>query len=132
MKYVLLIHQGTTPLPGSEEWDQLPDEEKQAVFAAYGAINQTPGVTPGPTVAHRHRAPPQARRSPKKPNPSCSTDSEQGNHEKPVTQAGVEDSIVRDEEHEERGQADKASQRRRNPLWQAAQQQKRNAVDRQQ
>ena len=47
MKYMLLIHQGTTPLPGSEEWDALPDAEKQAVYADYGAINQTPGVTPG-------------------------------------------------------------------------------------
>jgi hypothetical protein len=47
MKYMLLIHQGTTPLPGSEAWDALPDEEKQAVYADYGAINQTPGVTSG-------------------------------------------------------------------------------------
>jgi hypothetical protein len=28
MKYMLLIHQGTTPLPGSPEWEALPDEEK--------------------------------------------------------------------------------------------------------
>jgi hypothetical protein len=47
MKYVLLIHQGSTPVPPSEEWDRLPDEEKQAVYAAYKAINETPGVTPG-------------------------------------------------------------------------------------
>jgi hypothetical protein len=45
MKYMLLIHQGTTPLPGSEEWKSLSDEQKGAVFAAYQAINETPGVT---------------------------------------------------------------------------------------
>jgi hypothetical protein len=47
MKYMLLIHQGTTPLPGSEEWANLSQGEQQAVYAAYGAINQTPGFTPG-------------------------------------------------------------------------------------
>ena len=47
MKYMLLIHQGDTPTPPSEEWDRLPDVEKQAVYAAYKAINETPGVTPG-------------------------------------------------------------------------------------
>jgi hypothetical protein len=47
MKYMLLIHQGTTPLPGSDEWESLSDDEKGAVFAAYRAINETPGVTPG-------------------------------------------------------------------------------------
>jgi hypothetical protein len=48
MKYMLLIHQGTTPVPGTPEWDALPAEEQQAVYADYGAINQTPGVTPAP------------------------------------------------------------------------------------
>jgi hypothetical protein len=47
MKYMLLIHQGTTPTPGSDEWDALPAEEKSAVYAAYQALNQTPGVSPG-------------------------------------------------------------------------------------
>jgi hypothetical protein len=47
MKYMLLIHQGSTPLPGTEAWDQLSDEQRQAVFTAYGAINQNPSVTPG-------------------------------------------------------------------------------------
>ena len=46
MKYVLLIHQGTTPLPGTYEWGQLSQNEQQAVYADYQAINQTPGVTP--------------------------------------------------------------------------------------
>ena len=48
MKYMLLIHQGTTPLPGSDEWDgALRTSEKGAVYADYQAINETPGVTPG-------------------------------------------------------------------------------------
>jgi hypothetical protein len=46
MKYMLLIHQGSTPLPGSEEWDRLSEDEQKAVYADYKAINETPGVTP--------------------------------------------------------------------------------------
>ncbi len=51
MKYMLLIHQGSTPLPGSDEWESLSEEEKGAVYADYQAINQTPGVTPGVQLA---------------------------------------------------------------------------------
>lgn len=47
MKYILLIHQGTTPVPGTEAWDALSAGEKGAVYAAYQALNETPGVTPG-------------------------------------------------------------------------------------
>jgi hypothetical protein len=47
MKYMLLIHQGTTPTPPSDEWDRLPDDEKKAVYRDYQAINETPGVTSG-------------------------------------------------------------------------------------
>ena len=47
MKYILLIHQGITPTPGSEEWERLSQDEQNAVYADYGAINQTPGVTAG-------------------------------------------------------------------------------------
>jgi len=47
MKYMLLIHQGSTPTPPSPEWDALPDTDKQAVYVAYQSINQTPGVTAG-------------------------------------------------------------------------------------
>jgi hypothetical protein len=44
---MLLIHQGDTPTPGSEAWDRLSEDEQRAVYAAYGSVNQTPGVTPG-------------------------------------------------------------------------------------
>jgi hypothetical protein len=48
MKYMLLIHQGTTPTPRSpEEWARLSQDEQKAVYADYQAINQTPGVSPG-------------------------------------------------------------------------------------
>ena len=47
MKYMLLIHQGTTALPGTEDWDRLSADEQQAVYRDYQAINQTPGVSPG-------------------------------------------------------------------------------------
>jgi hypothetical protein len=47
MKYMLLIHQGATPTPRSEEWERLPKQEQDAVFAAYKAIGETPGVSPG-------------------------------------------------------------------------------------
>jgi len=47
MKYMLLIHQGDTPTPGTDEWNGLSQEEQNAVYADYQAINQTPGVTPG-------------------------------------------------------------------------------------
>jgi hypothetical protein len=48
MKYMLLIHQGTTPTPQTPEaWARLSQDEQQAVFAAYQALNQTPGVTTG-------------------------------------------------------------------------------------
>ncbi len=47
MKYMLLIHQGTTPTPGSEEWENLPRDEQNGVYAAYKALNETPGFTPG-------------------------------------------------------------------------------------
>src|SRR5438105_4250366 len=46
MKYMLLIHQGDTPLPGSPEWEALSADEQQAVYRDYQAINETPGVTP--------------------------------------------------------------------------------------
>jgi hypothetical protein len=48
MKYMLLIHQGTTPTPlDPDAWATLSPEEQQAVYADYKAINETKGVTPG-------------------------------------------------------------------------------------
>jgi hypothetical protein len=48
MKYMLLIHQADAPTPRSpEEWERLSDDEQQAVYADYRAINETPGVSSG-------------------------------------------------------------------------------------
>ncbi|MDX6691335.1 MAG: hypothetical protein QOG15_2792 [Solirubrobacteraceae bacterium] len=47
MKYMLLIHQGDTPTPQTDSWQDLSAEEQGAVFAAYKALNETPGVTSG-------------------------------------------------------------------------------------
>ncbi|MEU0603928.1 YciI family protein [Streptomyces sp. NPDC006393] len=43
MKYIMLIYQGTA----FEGQAELPEEERQQVYADYQAISQTPGVTPG-------------------------------------------------------------------------------------
>jgi hypothetical protein len=48
MKYMLLIHQGSTPTPNHpDEWATLSEDEQKQVYTDYMAINQTPGVTPG-------------------------------------------------------------------------------------
>jgi hypothetical protein len=37
MKYLLLIHQGTSPTPQSpDEWATLSEDEQKAVYADYG------------------------------------------------------------------------------------------------
>ena len=51
MKYLLMIHQGSTPTPRTEAWESVPEDEKQAVYRDYAAINETPGVTPGLQLA---------------------------------------------------------------------------------
>ncbi len=52
MKYMLLIHQGTTPTPADPEaWGRLSEDEQKRVFADYQAINGTSGVTPGEGLA---------------------------------------------------------------------------------
>ncbi|HEY6456603.1 MAG TPA: hypothetical protein VIY90_15125 [Steroidobacteraceae bacterium] len=47
MKFVMLIYQGTAPLPGSEAWKALPEAQQKAIYADYGQLNKTPSVTPG-------------------------------------------------------------------------------------
>ena len=48
MKYMLLIHQGSTPTPRDPEaWARLSEEEQKEVFAAYQEINENPGVSSG-------------------------------------------------------------------------------------
>jgi hypothetical protein len=47
MKYVLLIHQGDSPTPGHDGWDDLSKEEQTQIWKDYQALNETPGVTAG-------------------------------------------------------------------------------------
>ena len=46
-KYVILIYQGSTPLPGSDEWTALSEDEQKQIYADYAALNKTPGLEPG-------------------------------------------------------------------------------------
>ena len=55
MKYLLLIQQGETPTPGSEAWERLSQDEQGAVYGAYKAVNETPGVRPGEWLQHPRR-----------------------------------------------------------------------------
>ena len=47
MQFVLLIYQGSTPLPGTPEWEALSSDEQRAVYADYAALNKAEGLTPG-------------------------------------------------------------------------------------
>jgi hypothetical protein len=47
MQYVMLIFQGTTPLPGTDDWEALSKEQQKQIHADYGALNQNPAVTAG-------------------------------------------------------------------------------------
>jgi hypothetical protein len=47
MKYMLLIHQGASPTPRTDDWERLSEEDQKEIYAAYEAIRETPGVSPG-------------------------------------------------------------------------------------
>ena len=47
MQYALLIYQGTTPLPNTDAWEELPADEQQKIYADYAKLNQNPAVSPG-------------------------------------------------------------------------------------
>jgi hypothetical protein len=47
MKYVLLVYQGTTPLPGTDRWKALPAAEQKQIYADYAELNEAPGISPG-------------------------------------------------------------------------------------
>ena len=60
MKYMLLIQHGDSARPVREgetneaaaaAWDALSPDEQKAIFGEWGAINQTPGVSPGVQLA---------------------------------------------------------------------------------
>jgi hypothetical protein len=47
MQFVLMIYQGTAPLPGTDAWQALPEQEQRRIYAEYGELSKTPGITPG-------------------------------------------------------------------------------------
>ena len=47
MKYMLQIYGNLT----REQGAALPDDERNALYQAWGAVNQTPGMTPGVELA---------------------------------------------------------------------------------
>ena len=47
MKFVLLIFQGTAPLPGTDAWEALPEGERKAIYADYAELNKIAGILPG-------------------------------------------------------------------------------------
>ena len=47
MKFVLLVYQGSTPLPGSDRWEALSETEQKAIYADYAELNKTEGVARG-------------------------------------------------------------------------------------
>jgi hypothetical protein len=53
MKYVLLVYQGTTPLPGTERWKALAVAEQKQIYADYAELNETPGMSLGTPEAAR-------------------------------------------------------------------------------
>jgi hypothetical protein len=47
MKFVLLVYQGSTPLPGSDRWQALSEAEQKKIYADYAELNKTEGITAG-------------------------------------------------------------------------------------
>ena len=47
MQFVLMIYQGTTPLPNTDAWNTLSSHEQKKIYADYAKLNATPGLTPG-------------------------------------------------------------------------------------
>ena len=47
MKFVLMVYQGSTPLPGSDRWQALSEAEQKAIYADYAELNKTEGITAG-------------------------------------------------------------------------------------
>lgn len=47
MKFVLMVYQGSTPIPGSDRWRSLSEAEQKTIYADYAEINKTEGLAPG-------------------------------------------------------------------------------------
>jgi hypothetical protein len=47
MTFVLLVYQGSSPVPGSDRWQALSEPEQKKIYADYAELNKTPGITVG-------------------------------------------------------------------------------------
>lgn len=47
VKFVLLVYQGSTPVPGSNGWQAMSEAEQKAIYAEYAELNKTEGLAPG-------------------------------------------------------------------------------------
>ena len=47
MKFVLIVYQGSTPVPGSDGWQTLSEAEQKAIYTDYAELNKTEGIAPG-------------------------------------------------------------------------------------
>jgi hypothetical protein len=56
MQFVLIVYQGSTPLPNTPAWDALPPDVQQGIYVDYAALNQTDGLTPGLPLGLAHEA----------------------------------------------------------------------------
>lgn len=50
MQFVLMIYHGTTPLPGTPEWESVSPEEQKAAYVDFNTLNNMENVTPGPPL----------------------------------------------------------------------------------
>src|SRR5262249_45052181 len=49
-EYVVSVYRGDTPVPGTDEWSALPDDERKQIYAGYQALATAEGSTPGTPV----------------------------------------------------------------------------------
>ena len=47
MKFVLIVYQGSTPVPGTDGWQTLSEAEQKAIYTDYAEVNKAEGLAPG-------------------------------------------------------------------------------------
>ncbi|WP_413558988.1 YciI family protein [Bdellovibrio sp. HCB209] len=47
MKFILLIYHGTSPLPGTDRWNALSQDEQKQIYKDYAELSKTAGLEPG-------------------------------------------------------------------------------------
>ncbi|WP_433326312.1 YciI family protein [Spirillospora sp. CA-294931] len=50
MQFVLVIHHGTYPLPGTPEYESVTEEDKKAAYVDYAALNKMENWTGAPPL----------------------------------------------------------------------------------